>query len=189
MQTMEPLFLFSPSLSHFEFCKNLILTSPDAIFLIFSIDSLRKWSNRRAVNLFNGKDKKAFNGWEDKPCLLPSQPGLAFGVPALPYPCFRHETERHLPAGPSLKTVNHVQPVPWKRPSLGEGGVYASPHLLIPTDIPTHPWGHWPLSGPILVSTVQGEVLPAGQGRRGQLPQQRLSMDSEFSHVMVKKSY
>lgn len=57
-----PCFYFLPSLSHFVFCKNLILTSPDAIFLIFSIDSLRKQSNRRAVDLFNGKDKKAFNG-------------------------------------------------------------------------------------------------------------------------------
>ena len=67
-----PCFYFFPSLFLFVFCKNLILNSLYAIFLIISIDSLQKWSNRSAMHLANRTGEEGVKVWEVVTAYCPS---------------------------------------------------------------------------------------------------------------------
>ena len=86
-------------LSHFVFCKNLILISSDAIFLIVSIDSLQKWSDRSAMHMANRTGEEGMKVWEAVTAWSPSQPGFFF-VPSIHF-SLKAEIHRGTPPAPT----------------------------------------------------------------------------------------
>ena len=108
VQVTGSLFLFCSSLFHFVFCKKLILNSPDAIFFIFSIDSLQKWSNRSVTHLANGTGKEGQEDLGSSHCLahISARPHLRVPTPGFCLEAERHRGPTHLhPQGPEKRLL------------------------------------------------------------------------------------